>query len=292
MNNTVSKVKPEWNFYTPKTRPAAEFHRREKLERALLGLKEFGTQLSFDTSKYDDFWMLFRIYTEMTDEKPVVFQKLRDRVLEARWEKNGRLLDIGPGDGMLTQMLAKHFSESVLVERSTDNAAKLNDIFNTAINRNIKVVAGNFPQDAKGEKADFAYMGHMLYFQPHAEWMGTIQAAYGQVKEGGKLAVTMHGDLGQVSDMVEAFGGKRNDIGGLALACMAEFGADKVGLHAVQTRHYTATPEGMRAILGFFLLDTDANYTEGQMRDYINTFLKVDMGFQITKYDQTIVVHK
>lgn len=295
MNNLV---KPDWKIYIPQSRPAPDYKRISDIEKRILGVREFGTTKErYDTSKYSEFWNIYYFYTRATDEKPVVYQNLRDRVLAAAWKHNGRMVDIGAGEGNLARRLAAHFRNCILIERNPDNARMLEGFLRLRSRKphdipKIEVVNGAFPETKIEGRADFVYMGHMLYFQPRETWMDSIAAAYGHVKKTGKLAITMHGDMGHVSDMVESFGGRRDDINGLASECIRTFGESRVELHAVQTRHYAATTEGMRATLGFFLLDTGAEFTEKQMREYINGFLRNESGYEITKYDQTIVIRK
>ncbi|GEM_PF-4538397 len=291
-------IKPQWKIYTPASRPPPDYNRILDLEKRILGVREFGTtKQRYDTSNFSEFWKIYSFFTRTTDEKQVVYQKLRDEVLDAAWKENGSMVDIGAGTGALSGKIAPNFRNCLLIERNSDNVRILEGFLKLRSRKpdaapRIVVVNGSFPETKIEGKADFVYMGHMLYFQPRETWMDSIRQAETLVKDGGKLAITMHGDMGQVSGMVELYEGRCDDIKGLAAKCISEFGAERVELHAVSTRHYAASGQGMRAVMGFFMLDTEAKFTEYQMARQINDYLKNGRGFVITKYDKTIVIGK
>ncbi|MBI3550646.1 MAG: class I SAM-dependent methyltransferase [Elusimicrobia bacterium] len=142
-----------------------------------------------------------RVFTEgyllHTREKEVLASRLR-RLL--RGVRCGRALDIGPGDGKATQVLAEHAREIVAVEPQARFAEALARRLPRARVLRTTVQRAKF----RPRSFDLILASHMLYYIPLDGWERFLETALGWLKPGGRLVVVMSaGDSGWFKSVAE-----------------------------------------------------------------------------------------
>ena len=137
-----------------------------------------------------------------------------------------------------------------------------------------------------GETYSLVLLSHMLYYRNKAEWVATSNAAYNFVAPGGAMAIIVHGDEGQVAELVTKSGGNLDDINGFAYVFARDFGWN-AHFYKTLTRHQAYSQAGLGALMDFFAMDTAAKGI-ADLEAY-----RTESGiYEITKYDKMIVVFK
>lgn len=204
----------------------------------------------------------------------------------------GSLLDIGPGDGSLTQTLAHHFQNITMVDINHHALNVLKNALPSSIN--ITPITGCISNiDLNSTHYNLAVLSHMLYYIEPKLWFEIIKSIYESLKEDGMLVIILGGDELGKSELIEHFGGQILGIDPLAIQCRNTFGESNVTLYASDESFVTCTQEAMLHISSFMLADANISASEEDLNNYITQNLKQsDSHFEMTTRQKYIIIKK
>lgn len=204
----------------------------------------------------------------------------------------GSLLDIGPGDGSLTKILAPHFKDITMVDTNHLALSCIKELLPPTINSK-QIVGSILNVDLKSDQYHLAVLSHMLYYIEPRLWLQVINSVYRSLKEQGMLVIIMGGDELGKSDLIHHFGGDVLGINPLAKQCGLLFGANNVSLYASDESFITYSQEGMLHILGFMLADANISASKNDLNSYITQNLqKTSEHFEMTTRQKYIIIKK
>ena len=205
---------------------------------------------------------------------------------------DGSLLDIGPGDGSLTQTLAHHFQNITMVDVNHHALNILKNALPSSINTtSITGCISNI--DLNSANYNLAVLSHMLYYIEPKLWFEIIKSVYENLKEDGMLVIILGGDELGKSDLIEHFGGQVLGIDPLAIQCRHTFGEANVSLYASDEAFVTCTQEAMLHIVGFMLADANISASEEDLNKYITQRLQHSAShFEMTTRQKYIIIKK
>lgn len=205
---------------------------------------------------------------------------------------NGSLLDIGPGDGSLTKIIAPHFEHITMVDINHQGLDNVKEMLPSSIN--ITQIIGSVSNiELKSNHYNLAVLSHMLYYIDPQLWLGIIKSVYKGLKENGILVIILGGDEQGKAELIQNFGGETLEIDQLALQCLNTFGDSNVTLHASDESFVTCTQESMLHILGFMLADANITASEDDLNRYITQKLQSSVNhFELTTRQKYIIIKK
>lgn len=204
----------------------------------------------------------------------------------------GSLLDIGPGDGSLTKILAPHFKDITMVDTNYHALIRIQGLLPSTINSK-QIVGSILNVNLKPDQYHLAVLSHMLYYIEPRLWLEVIKSVYHSLKEQGVLIVIMGGDELGKSELIHHFGGDILGINPLAEQCALLFGTKNVSLYASDESFITYSQEGMLHILGFMLADANVRASKNDLNSYITQKLqKTTEHFEMTTRQKYIIIKK
>lgn len=220
-----------------------------------------------------------RILFFLNEILPIVFMK-------------NSLLDIGPGDGSLTKILANYFNHITVVEKSSHILNQLAQLFPSCthvekINKNILDV------EFKTNSYDLAVLSHVLYYIDSSFWLDIISSVFNSLKENGILVIVLGGDELGKAQLIKNFGGSILKIDQLARSCHNRFGIVRTKLYASNESFIACSQEAMFHIAAFMLADANITTTKEALNKYIKeNFQYSDNYFEMTTRQKYIIIRK
>lgn len=204
----------------------------------------------------------------------------------------GSLLDVGPGNGALTKILAQHFKNITMIDINHHGLDQLQKSLPSSI-KTTSITGSILDVDVESEYYNLVVLSHMLYYiEPHL-WLDIIKSTYRSLKEDGIIIIILGGDEQGKSDLIQTFGGQILAIDPLAIQCQNIFGRYRVQLYASDESFVTCTHEAMLHIAGFMLADANINASEDDLNSYITQKLKhSDNHYEMTTRQKYIIINK
>lgn len=202
------------------------------------------------------------------------------------------LLDVGPGDGRLTRILARYFAHVTAVDSNSHILRNLNALLSAntsyhSVNKNI------LDADLVSEAYDCAVVSHILYYINREDWDSVIKNLYRSLTKNGILVVVLGGDELDKADLIHNFNGNNLKIDHLVYQCMEFFGQSNVSAYASDEVFMSLTNVGMLHIAAFMLADAGVTAHKVELVDYINSNLKNPRGhFEMTTRQKFILIRK
>jgi len=205
---------------------------------------------------------------------------------------NGSLLDIGPGDGSLTKIIAPHFEHITMVDINHQGLNQVKEMLPSSINTS-QITGSILNIDLKSNHYNLAVLSHMLYYIDPQLWIGIIKSVYKGLKENGILVIILGGDELGKAELIQDFGGETLEIDQLSLQCLNTFGDSNVTLYASDESFVTCTQDSMLHILGFMLADANITASKDDLNCYITQKLQNSPNhFELTTRQKYIIIKK
>lgn len=124
-------------------------------------------------------------YVANTDEKERLCQLLESRFRDERF---GSFLDVGAGDGIVTEVFERRSKRAVAVETQPDYCEALRKRLPSA-----EIISGTI-MNVEFERSSFEAIlcSHMLYYVPLHLWRDLIMKMHSWVAPGGKLVIVLN----------------------------------------------------------------------------------------------------
>lgn len=221
--------------------------------------------ISSDQVKYG---ILFDLLRRSSNEEDVLINRILAE-LSPRRERS--LLDIGAGDGSITQKLMSHFTKVDAIDRLNHSVYFLESLGITTEN--------GLWEDYKSEESyDVVLACHVMYYFPTREWVPEMMRMRQLLKSNGKLFVIVNSQEGGYADFLDSFyqmvhGNSLEQPHSLELSLkLQEEGVD-VSLDTIESE---VTFENRRHYLALckFLLDydfSDDNPIKSELERYFST---------------------
>ena len=195
-----------------------------------------------------------RSYYSRSDEKPKVQDLLRKVLKDKRFDS---ALDIGAGQGELTQVLAERVQKLSIVEIESDFVAQLRTRFPAA-----------------------DIFSHVLYYFPEVQWLDLCKSLLKQLKKCGTLAIIMNTDRGDWWQTIRHFRPKLLDHSAFYYKSWSKFEKELLKIARIQASFdYTyrvsfKSPEDLVDYVGFSCLAISDEATLARIRPEIEKFCK------------------
>lgn len=148
--------------------------------------------ISADTEKYG---ILFDLLRRSSDEETVLTGKLLDYLGKRRYHS---LLDIGAGDGSITQKLMPYFDEVTAIDRLDSNIYFLKSLGIDA----KKSLWEDYQTDAS---FDIILASHLIYYFPLGNWVNEMIRMREFLEPDGQLLVVVNSAEGEYADFLRQF---------------------------------------------------------------------------------------
>lgn len=205
------------------------------------------------------------------------------------YQKN-EMLDIGIGNGILTNWLSAYFKHVTIVDNNIsfiDNckhkpkAKKMTAIYSPIESTQLK-----------SNHYDFIHLGHVLYYIKRDKWLDLIKRLYKSLQPGGILAIVLSGDHGGKAQLLEHFGGKNFGVFNFTDSIESTF-RSKVRLFYSDEYFMTKTLRGMLHTAGMLLNDQERIVKKDVLEDYLLSHVnRCDENYQLTSRQHYILIHK
>ena len=182
---------------------------------------------------------------DRSNEKPLLREKL-EKILRGRSFRHA--LDVGPGPGFVTEILAQHSKQLTLVEITPSFEKGLRQKFPDA--RVIIDSIGNVPLK---QEFDAVLYSQGLYYQKESEWFSVCKRLHDTLLPGGLLMVVMNTDSGDYWEVVDHCWKKRDELRSFHLKPWSEFKKELGRLGASRTESMVYS----------------SHFTEAEFDDYI-----------------------
>ncbi|MFH1729827.1 MAG: class I SAM-dependent methyltransferase [Pseudomonadota bacterium] len=123
-------------------------------------------------------------YLSFSNEKERLSKCLNDYLKDYKFDS---FLDIGAGNGLVTEAIAKNFKEISIVEKEKSFCDELKQKFKLACIKNESILDVNFDEG----KFDFILISHVLYYFPIHEWTSLLEKVFSWLKKDGQLMVVL-----------------------------------------------------------------------------------------------------
>lgn len=148
--------------------------------------------ISADTEKYG---ILFDLLRRSSEEEEVLVRELLSRLGKERYDS---LLDIGAGDGSITQRLMSHFGKVTAIDRLDSNIYFLKSLGIDAERCLWEVY--------QTEKLfDIILASHIMYYFPSGDWVKEIVRMNDRLKPKGQMFVVVNSREGEYADFLKKF---------------------------------------------------------------------------------------
>lgn len=223
-----------------------------------------------------------------TNNRILFFQ---NTILPIIYTKNS-MLDIGPGDGSITNQIAPYFKKITAVDPNYCTLENL-DILISDPENFIKINKDIILTELEDNTYDLAICSHVLYYIDPEQRLNLIQNIYNSLKKNGLLAIVLGGDELGKANLIESFGGVNLKIDHLASECQNLFGLNNVYLYASNEAFITSSKEAMFHISAFMLADANVSAKRDDLIDYITqNFQLSENRFLMTTRQKFIVIKK
>jgi SAM-dependent methyltransferase len=211
-----------------------------------------------------------------------------------RLQSYDALLDVGVGDGQLTNLISRNFKLVTAMETNKvalDNLGAKKKIIKK--NATLHKIHGSILNTKLPDNHyDLGVLSHILYYIDQSKWLETIENAYKTIKPGGFIAIVLSGDGRGKADLIKYFGGNPLGIDNLIKDCSNKFNTDIEVFESNET-FYAKNMSSMLHIAGFFLRDSEATATHKELEAYLNLHHRKHKNkFEMTSQQKFILIHK
>ena len=203
-----------------------------------------------------------------------------------------RLLDVGPGNGILSTYLGPHFFHITLVDADQNVLEEVKHRLFIKKHVSIECIHDaieNVP--LHDNDFDLAVLSHVLYHVSRLEWNNLVHKVYSSLRNGGYLVIVINDGLDR-SKLTQHFGGINLNIEKLITDCQKSLDTE-VSIFITNEVVTTHEQEYIMHIAGLFLHDAQTATSKVDLADFIDKeFLKVDGRDEMTMQQTLIVLKK
>ena len=146
------------------------------------------------------------LFYSKSDEKFIV-RALLEEIFKGR--QFAETMDVGPGEGHVSEPLARHSKRITMVERSSEFCDLLKQRF-----ENARIIQAPVQEVHLIDRFDAILFSHVLYYHPADEWMSLTRKLHSMLSEGGELIVVLNADTGDWWKIMSQFWDElRSNIG-------------------------------------------------------------------------------
>ncbi len=137
------------------------------------------------------------LFYSKSDEKFVVRQELGEILGHKRF---GKVLDVGPGQGHITEPLAARTDDLTLVEIRADYGEQLRKQFEKA-----RIIIDSIDNVDLPQGFDLILLSHNLYYHRAEEWFPLCKRLHDALAPGGELFIIVNPDAGNWWEIINHF---------------------------------------------------------------------------------------
>jgi SAM-dependent methyltransferase len=190
----------------------------------------------------------FQVFLDHTDQK-INARRWLDGLVDGL-AKRRVLLDAGAGNGQVTAWFLDKFERTIAIEPNPSLQADLRRACPGAQVLPVKILDAQ-PQ----EKGDLILCSHVFYYIPQSEWLATVNRMASWLAPEGALVIVLQNQDTDCMRMLEAFLGRRFDLGALAREFKSAQGAKyQVESHLIPSQ-ITAPDLASAYVIGEFMLN-------------------------------------
>ncbi|MBN1792103.1 methyltransferase domain-containing protein [Candidatus Woesearchaeota archaeon] len=152
------------------------------------------TLLKRNPTKYG---ILFDIFRRSSDESEVLFNRLKEHIGNKQ-DKLGSLLDIGAGDGTITQLLMPYFDKVVAIDRRNSHVYALSAV-------GIEAHRSIWENFSHNEMFDVILASHVLYYFKENHCLEECKRIQYLLKPEGSAFIVFNSHHGEYADMMNHF---------------------------------------------------------------------------------------
>jgi len=261
--------------------------RFELLREFVTRIKNPGLYGTYEDEKHFlDTYDFFLMSTDETRHRG--FFLLREII--ARQGLCARMLDVGPGSGLITKWIGNRFDEVTVVD---PNAEAIKSISAGKIRKRtrLRAIHGQIEDVIlENDYYDLGLLSHVFYYLDYSRWLEVTQQVYDSVRLHGKVVVVLNGDQYGKANMIRWFRGKSINIEPFIAGCSYLFPNSDVRVFTSVEYARAPTLDAMLHIAGFFLYDVGATATREQLVDYVEQFHRNRNGTYSMRFMQKFIV--
>lgn len=194
-------------------------------------------------------------------------------------------LDIGPGNGKLTQEIMKNFEYTTLIDTNKEvlENSKFRAFSPHKINKSI------FDVSLEVNKYDFINLSHTLYHIEKAQWKTLVKKLEQSLKEGGILFISYNDGLTR-GELIKKASPFYLDFENFIEEISMEF---IVNHHRIKERVITKNLEEMIHIINLFLADSKCKLFKEEAEEFAaKNLYKLDKGYILWMYQHFLTIKK
>ncbi|MHA1292031.1 MAG: class I SAM-dependent methyltransferase [Promethearchaeota archaeon] len=228
-----------------------------------------------------------RLLYKRSDNLEIQKIKIRSKAI-FKLIKREKFLDIGAGNGILTNYISKYFKETYCVEPNDVNVKMLKELnFKKIFNCGIEEFNTN-------EKFDLVLCSHVLYYIKREFWLDIITKMKGFLDDNGILVILLQSKDGEFQRFFNIFSGDKYNIDPIALNHELNTINLKTQIHHFKITFKTKDFKEFLEILYFLLLDRKENLKKKEelLIRYINSHFKRNGYYLLTQDIDMILIFK
>lgn len=177
-------------------------------------------------------------------------------------------MDVGIGDGAITQILSPFFKKATLVDT---NSIALQQAFTKSLkNQAIKKIHGSISHiDGINDTYDLIVLSHMLYYLSTEEISSTLQTLFNHLNKDGKIIIVLSGGLDK-EKIITDFNGHLISIDGFSKQIQQTF--NHVSTHDINEYCSVYSKQAALHVTGFYLYDGGTTASHDTLADYLDQF--------------------
>lgn len=152
-------------------------------------------QTELISSNQVKYGILFDLLRRSSNEEEILTNRI---LVELGSQRQSSLLDIGAGDGSITQRLMPHFSEIDAIDRLDHNVYFLESL-------GINTEKGLWEDYISGKSYDAVIACHVMYYFPAHEWVPEMMRMEQLLKPNGRLFVVVNSQNGEYAEFLDSF---------------------------------------------------------------------------------------
>ncbi len=194
--------------------------------------------------------------------------------IKSKSTERNRFLDIGAGNGRLTEIIAPLFKETHCIEPHLKNAQYLAKKFDKVYNVYLQAFITPL-------KYDLILLSHVLYYIKRESWLRTIKDIFSSLEDKGIIILILQSKDGEVQKFFNKFANEVYDIDPIQFAEeLTQFDYTIDVIHSSITMKSQVFEEFLELCF-FFLLEKKSNLIkrERQITDYILNHFKKNSYF-------------
>lgn len=229
----------------------------------------------------DSLYVLNNIGTELTS-----IRKFIEKLILPSLKNKHSFIDIGVGDGSITNFVGCHFANITLV----DPAAKSLENVSLLPKQVAKINQDILYADLGSLSFDFILLSHVLYYIPEKELPHLLQKLYNRLNEGGCMTIIVSEGLDK-DKIINHFTKQTTTLESKILH-YADFANNILTYHSTESIN-TTDINNLMDIASIFLNDRETCAETFELKDYLKTFYKPTLkAYELKLLQKYIVIRK